>query len=198
MHDMEVLIARTRVVQGSPRASDLRLSAHLDRLVRHLENECRRLHGHYIASRGQLVAKAVNLLVDKGSVDKNYDMLRDKLMARSGDFVTTVVRESAPETGKDGLATLTTDAVVNVKAVQRSLNEMSRSERIEFIRASGDPRVAVRVTTRDADAPNAPPRPSPAAENILKERIKSVGFRTWSENHPRGEPAAPAAAATPL
>jgi hypothetical protein len=67
---------------------------------------------------------------------------------------------------------------------------MSRSERIDFIRASGDPRVAVRVTTRDADAPNAPPRPSPAAENILKERIKSFGFRTWSESDPRGEPAA--------
>jgi CHAD domain-containing protein len=56
MHDMEVLIARTRGVQGSPRASDLRLSAHLDLQVRHLENECRRLHGQYIASRGQLVA----------------------------------------------------------------------------------------------------------------------------------------------
>ena len=56
MHDMEVLIARTRGVQGSPRASNLQLSDHLDLLVRHLENECRRLHGHYIASRGQLVA----------------------------------------------------------------------------------------------------------------------------------------------
>lgn len=142
-------------------------------------------------SRSQLVEKAVNLLVDTGSVAKNYDLLRDKLMARSGDFVTTVVRESAPETGKDGLATLTTDAVVNVKAVQRSLNEMSRNERIEFIRASGDPRVAVRVTTRDADHRDAPPRPSPAAENILKERIKSFGFRTWSETDPRaGDPAA--------
>ena len=30
-------------------------------------------------------------------------------------------------------------------AVQKSLNEMSRNERIEFIRASGDPRVAVRI-----------------------------------------------------
>ncbi len=56
IHDLEVLIARIRGLQGSPRASDLRLSAELDRLVRHLENECRRLHGHYIASRGQLLA----------------------------------------------------------------------------------------------------------------------------------------------
>ncbi len=56
IHDLEVLIARIRGLQGSPRASDLRLSAELDRLVRHLENECRRQHGHYIASRGPLLA----------------------------------------------------------------------------------------------------------------------------------------------
>ncbi len=141
-------------------------------------------------SRSQLVEKAVNLLVDKRSVAKNYDVLRTQLLSKSGDYVTAVVRESAPETGKDGLASLTTDAVVNVRAVQKSLNEMSRSERIDFIRASGDPRVAVRVTTRDADRPDAPPRPSAAAENILKERIKSFGFRTWSEDGARqGDPA---------
>ena len=91
------------------------------------------------------------MLVDAESLAKNYDVVRDKLLSRSGDFVTTVVRESAPETGKDGLASLTTEAVVNVKAVQKSLNEMSRNERVEFIRASGDPRVAVRIVTRDAD-----------------------------------------------
>jgi len=140
-------------------------------------------------SRSQLVEKAVNLLVDKGSVVKNYDVLRDKLLSRSGEFVTTVVRESAPETGNDGLTSITTEAVVNVKAVQKSLNEMSRNERIEFIRASGDPRVAVRIVTRDADAPDAPPQPAPAAENILKERIKSFGFRTWSVDGARsGDP----------
>jgi serine/threonine-protein kinase len=132
-------------------------------------------------SRGQLVEKAVTLLVERGSLARNYDAVRDKLMSRPADFVTTVVREGAPVTGKDGLTSLTTEAVVNVKAVQKSLNEMSRNERIDFIRASGDPRVAVRIVTRDADAPNAPPQVSQAAENILKERIKSFGFRTWSE-----------------
>jgi CHAD domain-containing protein len=53
IHDLEVLITRTRAVQGSPDASDLKLSADLDRLVRRLENECRRLHGHYIAALRQ-------------------------------------------------------------------------------------------------------------------------------------------------
>ena len=34
---------------------------------------------------------------------------------------------------------ITTEAVVDVKAVQKSLNQMTRDERVEFIRASGDP-----------------------------------------------------------
>ena len=56
MHDLEILIARTRAVQGASSAPNLRLSAHLDRLVRRLENECRQLHGQYMASRNKLVA----------------------------------------------------------------------------------------------------------------------------------------------
>lgn len=55
MHDLEVLIARTRGVQGSASAPDLKLSAHLDRLVRVLETECRQLHGHYMALRRALL-----------------------------------------------------------------------------------------------------------------------------------------------
>ena len=56
MHDLEILIARTRAVQGASSAPNLRVSAHLDRLVRRLENECRQLHGQYMASRNKLVA----------------------------------------------------------------------------------------------------------------------------------------------
>jgi CHAD domain-containing protein len=56
MHDLEILIARTRAVQGSPIGTNLRLSGDLDRLVRRLEIECRQLHGHYMASRRTLLA----------------------------------------------------------------------------------------------------------------------------------------------
>jgi CHAD domain-containing protein len=54
MHDLEVLIARTRSIQSSPGASTLKMSADLDRLVRRLETECRQLHGHYMAGRPKL------------------------------------------------------------------------------------------------------------------------------------------------
>ncbi len=59
MHDLEVLIARTRAVQGAAGAAgapNLRVSGHLDRLVRRLENECRQLHGQYMAMRNKLIA----------------------------------------------------------------------------------------------------------------------------------------------
>jgi tRNA A-37 threonylcarbamoyl transferase component Bud32 len=133
-------------------------------------------------SKSQLVAKAVGLLLDTNSLAKNYDLLQDRLLSKSGSFIKTVVREGEPRLGKDGLMSITTEAVVNVRAVQKSLNQMSRDERIEFIRASGDPRVSVRISMRDADQMESPPQPSPVAENILKERIKSFGFRTWSED----------------
>jgi hypothetical protein len=62
MHDLEVLIARTRDIQSSPGASTLKVSADLDRLVRRLENECRQLHGHYMASRKDLLSLCSRLI----------------------------------------------------------------------------------------------------------------------------------------
>jgi CHAD domain-containing protein len=55
MHDFEMLIARTRAVQSRSGAPNLRLSADLDRLVRRLETECRRLHVRYMNERKALL-----------------------------------------------------------------------------------------------------------------------------------------------
>jgi CHAD domain-containing protein len=54
MHDLEMLIARTRAIQSRAGAPNLKLSADLDRLVRRLENECRRLHVRYMNERKAL------------------------------------------------------------------------------------------------------------------------------------------------
>jgi len=138
-------------------------------------------------AKSQVVAKALGLLVDAKSLAQHYDLLKTKLLGNSGAYIDMVVRESEPSVGKDGLMAVTTEAVVNVKALQKSLNEMTRDERVEIIRASGDPKVSVHVSVRDADQPDAPPQPSPVAENLLKERIKSFGFRTWAEGAPEGK-----------
>src|SRR5439155_21547315 len=101
-------------------------------------------------SKSQVVEKAVALLLDTKSLAKNYDLLNDRLLSKSASFIKTVVRESEPRMGKDGLMSITTEAVVNVRALQKSLNQMSRDERIDFIRASGDPKVSVQIAVRDA------------------------------------------------
>ena len=55
MHDLEMLIARTRAIQSGAGAPNLKLSSDLDRLVRRLENECRRLHVRYMNERKELL-----------------------------------------------------------------------------------------------------------------------------------------------
>lgn len=67
MHDLEVLIARVRAVQGSAQAPSLSLSGDLDRLVRRLETECRQLHGHYMAMRKSLLAICLHLMAGRGA-----------------------------------------------------------------------------------------------------------------------------------
>jgi len=132
-------------------------------------------------SRAQLVAKALGAMLDRDSYMQNYDLLRDRVLSQSGSYINATVQEGAPRVGKDGLMSVTTQAVVDVKALQKSLDELSRDERVQLIRANGDPRVSLRIGVRDADQPDAPAQPSPIAENVLKERIQSFGFRTWSD-----------------
>ena len=54
MHDLEVLIARTRGLQAAA-VRDLQLSSDLDQLVRRLDTEARHLHGTYLAQRRALL-----------------------------------------------------------------------------------------------------------------------------------------------
>jgi CHAD domain-containing protein len=69
MHDVEVLITRVRAVQGSSGAPNLRLSGDLDRLVRHLETECRQIHGQYMAARRKLLVVCDHAATSQPSAD---------------------------------------------------------------------------------------------------------------------------------
>ncbi len=130
-------------------------------------------------AKRQLVEKAAALYVDKGSLDKNYAVLDQKLFSQSGNFIKATVQEDAPVTAKNGLVEAETRAVVKVRDVQKSLNQLSKDERISFIRNNGDPKVAIQMTVRSSDNV-LPPNRSVIAENIVKERVKSFGFRVWS------------------
>lgn len=134
-------------------------------------------------AKRQLVEKALALYVQKQSLADHYELVRTKLLPRSGEFIAAVLQEDPPQTGKDGLASVTTRARVNIRQVQQSLNQMSREERVDFIRNNGDPKISVAISTKpEAGAPIR----SPVAENILKERIQTFGFRTWSDEGQKG------------
>ncbi len=133
-------------------------------------------------AKRQIIEKALGLYVEQGSIARNYGLVRDKLLVRSGDFIQAVIEEQPPQLGKDGLMSLATRATVRVRDVQKSLNQMSQEERVDFIRNNGDPKVSVAITARSAEAdPAAPAQRSPLAENLLKERIQSFGFRIWND-----------------
>jgi eukaryotic-like serine/threonine-protein kinase len=146
-------------------------------------------------ARRQLVDKALTLYVDRRSLDKNYAVIEQKLLPQSGSFIKTVIQESAPVVGKTGLIETETRAVVRVRDVQKSLNQMSREERIDFIRNNGDPKISILMSIRNADTAQAlPPGRSQLAENVIKERIKSFGFRVWAvEGEAKTGPGAAAA-----
>ncbi len=134
-------------------------------------------------ARRQLVEKVLALYVDGNSLNDNYAVIEQKLLSQSGSFIKTVLREGAPATGKDGLLETETRAVIKSRDVQKSLNQLSRDERIDFIRNNGDPKVAIQMTVANAETAQALPAVrSQLAENVLKERIKSFGFRVWSND----------------
>ncbi|HEX3395828.1 MAG TPA: serine/threonine-protein kinase [Steroidobacteraceae bacterium] len=126
-------------------------------------------------ARQQAVAKAVALYVEPASLDANYGVIRAKLLSRSGDFITAVVQQPAPQVAADGRLVGTLRADVNVREIEKALNEISREDRVEFIRNNGDPRIAVAINVQDWNAPG-PTGPSDVAANLLKERIRSFGF----------------------
>ncbi len=132
-------------------------------------------------AKRQLIDKALGLYVQRASLDQNYGVIQRKLLADPGVFIKAVISEGAPEIGKDGLIATEARATVKVRAVQKSLNQMSKEERIEFIRNSGDPKISVLMAVRNADTAQAlPAERSHLAENVIKERIRSFGFRVWA------------------
>jgi serine/threonine-protein kinase len=132
-------------------------------------------------AKRQLIEKVLAMYIDNNSLNKNYTLIENKLLSQSGAFIKTVLQEGAPTTGKDGLLETETRAVIKSRDVQKSLNQLSKDERIDFIRNNGDPKVSIEMTIASADTAQAlPPARSQLAENVVKERIKSFGFRVWS------------------
>ncbi len=144
-------------------------------------------------ARRQLIEKALALYVDKDSLDGHRGLIERKLLANPAPFIRSVLQESAGAPSAGNMVEMQTRAVVNLRDVQKSLNQLSREERIEFIRNKGDPRISIRIDIGNASGALGRER-SQLAENIVKERIKSFGFRVWAAAGDQS-PSSPAEAA---
>jgi eukaryotic-like serine/threonine-protein kinase len=159
-----------------------------------------RFHGDMAAAqvearndaKRQLVEKALALYVDKASLASNHALIETRLLANSGEFIRSVLQEDPAGAAKGGTVEMQTRAVVSMRDVQRSLNQLSREERVEFIRNKGDPRISIRIDIGNAEGAALAPGRSQLAENVVKDRIKSFGFRVWA---PEGDSSANAQAA---
>jgi serine/threonine-protein kinase len=128
-------------------------------------------------ARRQLIEKAVALYIDPSSINAHYTLLRDKLFSRSDEYISTVLEQKPPQLSGYGLLLGTMRATVKVRDIQKSLNEISREDRVDFIRNNGNPRIAVEVRVQsDQSDPGLQPQRSEIAENVLIDRIRSFGF----------------------
>ena len=66
VHDLEVLIERTREVQATLPGENRRAMAELNRLIRALESECREGHAEYMHGRDQLIKLCDDVIAESG------------------------------------------------------------------------------------------------------------------------------------
>lgn len=133
-------------------------------------------------AKRQVVEKAVGSFVESSTLMQNYTLIHDKVLTRSQGLIKRVIKESQPWVGEDGFAHMLMTAEVYVGDVKTALNEMGRQERVSLLKDMGNPRISVVINIRDAErGADIKPERSAVAENILKERVKSFGYRVWSE-----------------
>lgn len=138
-------------------------------------------------AKKQVLEKAVGAYVESSTLVENYALVSDRVFSRAQGLIKQVIKESDPWIGEDGFAHLLMKAEVYVGGVEDALKSMSRDERVALLKERGNPRVAVSIEVADADrGSGVAPTRGQTGENILKERLKSFGYRVWSEGE--GDP----------
>ena len=135
------------------------------------------LPGQHVAAASGLARRREGSARREGAgADRRSQFAREELRrgeraaaAKSADFIWTVVRESEPSVGKDGLMSMTTEAVVNVKA-RAEVAEPDDARRAH----RGDPRERRPARSRCA-SPCATPTVRRAAAAVAGRREPAQG-----------------------
>ena len=129
----------------------------------------------------QCVEKTVGTMVDSSSLVENFTLVQDRVLTRSKGLIKRVIKQSDPWLGKDGFMHLLIKAEVYLGQVREALSDLSRSERVDLIKEHGNPKIAVIVSTRDAQrGADVAVERSAVAENLLKEHLSGFGYRVWA------------------
>ncbi len=132
-------------------------------------------------AKQQLIEKAVGSYVESSTLVENYTLIQDRILTQSKGLIKRVIKESDPWIGKDGFAHLLMKAEVYLTDIGSALQQMSKTERVELIKELGNPKISVAVVLDDLDQSASSSKRSSLAENVLKKRLKSFGYRVWSE-----------------
>jgi serine/threonine-protein kinase len=135
-------------------------------------------------ARNQVLEKAAAIFVERGTLNTQYDSLRDEIFNHV-QLVEELSDDAQPQWAGDGLVYLATRAVVRMQDLRRIVFRLSREKRIALIRAQGDPLISVAVSIRDAER-GSPIERSALAENVIKQRIREFGFRVASPSSVAG------------
>ena len=133
-------------------------------------------------ARRQLIDKVIALMVQPDAANQHAAALDAKLLVRAGEFVKATIAEEAPVTGTDGLMSLGLRAHVKVREVQKALNALSQSDKVDLARVGGDPSVAVKFAV--LGSAGTPVARGAVAESAIKDKIKALGFRLAAEGAP--------------
>lgn len=137
-----------------------------------------------VDAKRQAIEKAVGTYLESSTLVENYILINDRVMTKSKGLIKSIVSETEPWLGGDGLMHLLIKAEVYLTDVKSALQEMSKENRLNLIKEHGNPTISVAVVVKDAERGSSiAPEGSPVAENILKEHFKSFGYRVWSEDY---------------
>lgn len=133
-------------------------------------------------AKKQAIEKVVGMYIDTKSLEQNYQSIDEGVLTQTNGYIKRIIQKSEPWLGEDGFMHILIKAEVYTTKAQVALQDMSRRQRVQFLRKVGDPRisVAIMIKDHDRDSRTAPQRSS-IAENVLKEYIADFGYRVFSE-----------------
>lgn len=132
-------------------------------------------------ARKQVIEKAVGTIIQSSTLMENYEIIHDRVLTKSQGLIKKIIKESEPWLGDDGFMHILLKAEVVTGEIRSTLETMSKQERISLLQQHENPRISVSVWVQDTDRASVIlPQRSDIAENLLKQHIKSFGYRVWS------------------